>query len=71
MANDQDFIQGIKVFKPSDNAPSFIIANGSIDLDQFTEWAKSQPGNTVKFQIKSAKETGYYYISVDNYQKRS
>jgi hypothetical protein len=69
MANENQFIEGIKVFKPSENAPDFVVANGKIDADVLQQWLSKQSDNSIKFQIKKAKETGYYYIAIDTYTK--
>ena len=54
------------VFKPNDKAPSFIKANLSIKKAELIEWLKSQ-GDTVKLDLKESKDSGKYYLSVNDF----
>ena len=65
MSNVQ-FPSGISAFKPNDKAPSFIKANISIKKAELIEWLKSQ-GDTVKLDLKESKDSGKYYLSVNDF----
>jgi len=65
MSNVQ-FPSGISAFKPNDKAPSFIKANLSIKKAELIEWLKSQ-GDTVKLDLKESKDSGKYYLSVNDF----
>ena len=65
MSNVQ-FPTGISAFKPNDKAPSFIKANISIKKAELIEWLKSQ-GDTIKLDLKESKDSGKYYLSVNDF----
>lgn len=67
MAETVVFIDGLRAFKPNDNAPAFIKANLEIEVDKLTTWLSGQSGK-VKLQLKESKKGGWY-LSVDTYQR--
>ena len=64
---DKVFVNGLRVYKPNDRAPDFVIANIVINRDELIEWLKSN-GDTVKVDIKNGR-TGKYYAEVNTYQR--
>lgn len=65
---DKQFVNGIRVYKPRDNAPDFVIADVTINANELTEFIRSQGGD-FRATIKSGKKG--YYIEVNNYKGAS
>jgi hypothetical protein len=63
---DNNFPDGLRVFKPHEKAPDFVKANIEIEKAKLIEWLKGQP-DTVKLQIKESKKGGYY-AAINDYQ---
>ena len=61
---DIEFVNGLRVFKPSDKAPDFIIANGEIDVE---ELRRSHGDGKFRIVIKESK-AGKYYAAVDKFE---
>jgi hypothetical protein len=38
---DQKFVEGIRVYKPNTGAPSFVIANGTINKTELLSWLEA------------------------------
>jgi len=67
MSDETVFIDGLRVFKPSDKAPDFIILNGEIDMKELREFALSHhEEGKVRFQVKESKG-GKYYAAIDTF----
>ena len=64
--SDIKFIDGLGIFKPNDNAPDFVIANGSIKVEELKAWLAQQTEPTVRIDIKVSKG-GKYYASVNDF----
>ena len=68
MSNETVFIDGLRVFKPSEKAPDFIILNGEIDMKELREFALSHHDEgKVRFQVKESKG-GKYYAALDTFK---
>jgi hypothetical protein len=66
-----DFIDGLYVNKPHDNAPDFIKANLGINVDKFVEWLYAHEVNDKgylikKIDIKESRE-GKFYAQVNDF----
>ena len=71
MANETEFLGGIRFQPKRDNAPSYVLCRGWIDLDELIGWAqtKKQAGESkVNFDIKESREGGKLYGAVDNWK---
>jgi hypothetical protein len=64
---DKIFVSGIKVYKPRDNAPSFVKANLVIDKQALVSFLDEQAGNELRVVLKESQK-GSYYLEVDSYQ---
>lgn len=71
---------GLRAYKPNDNAPAFVKANITIDINQLTEFANENSqlltqGNDgkwrLKLQILEKKDGTGYYAKVDEYKGKS
>ena len=65
--DSKKFVEGLRVFKPSDKAPDFIIANAVMHRKELIGWLQAQDGEQIKVDLKRSKE-GKYYCEVNNYQ---
>ena len=59
------FVDGLRVYMPSDKAPKWIKANIVIDRDQLTAWLAQQPDNQVRASICESKTGGKLYAKLD------
>jgi ribosomal protein S16 len=66
---DIQFIDGLGIFKPNDNAPDFVIANGTIKVEELKAWLAKQTESTVRIDIKASK-AGKYYASVNDFKPK-
>lgn len=66
MSDNIEFVDGLRIYAPRDNAPDYIVANGEIEVGVMESWCK-QRGGKVRIVIKRAK-SGKYYASVDNWK---
>lgn len=67
MANDGNFIDGLIVKEPHQNAPSFVVAKLSIKIDDMIEWLQGQEGDWVNGDIKIS-QNGKWYAAVDDWK---
>ena len=71
MSNETEFLGGIRFQPKRDNAPSYVICRGWLDLAELIAWAqaKQQAGETkVNFDVKESREGGKLYGAVDNWK---
>ena len=68
---DIKFVNGVRVYKPHDNAPEFVKANLQINLKELVEFVR-QNGlkQTFKIDILESKG-GKYYAKLNTYQPDS
>lgn len=65
----KNFVDGLRIYKPREKAPKWIIANCEIEVTLLRNWiAKNQQGEKIKFQIKLG-QSGSYYAELDTYDK--
>ena len=67
--SDIQFIDGLAIFKPNDNAPDFVIANGSIKVEEMKAWLAKQTEPMVRIDIKASR-AGKYYASVNDFKPK-
>ena len=72
MNEEKDFVDGMIVKRPHDNAPDFIKANISIKLDDFKGWigqfVKNNPGDEwINIDIKESQK-GKLYAERNTYK---
>ena len=74
---DTVFVEGIRAFKPHENAPDFVKASLVITPDLLSAWAGNNGQHMtdynghgqVRLQLKESRE-GKYYTSVDTYKPK-
>jgi len=74
MNDEKEFVDGMIVKKPKEQAPDFIKAGISFKLDEFAawvgQWKKNNPGKEwLNIEVKESKG-GKYYAEVDNWEPK-
>ncbi len=64
---EQQFVEGIYFYKPSEKAPDFIKYNITFERDRMIEWLKAQD-EKVRITLKESKG-GNLYAVIDDYKK--
>ena len=67
MANENEFINGLIVKAPNDNAPEYVKAKLSIKREELIAWLQTKGGEWINADIK-VSQTGKWYVSVDNWK---
>jgi hypothetical protein len=67
MSDEIEFIDGLIVKPPHENAPDFVIAKVSIKREELIEWLEARDGEWINADIREAK-SGKYYAAVDNWK---
>ena len=66
---DKQFVNGIRAFKPNDNAPEFVIANLVMNASELKSFLDSQTRDEIKVDLKRSQK-GTYYLEVNNWQRQ-
>jgi hypothetical protein len=66
---------GVRVYKPSDNAPDFIAANVVVDPKVLFQYIKDEKAagedvDKLEFSVKISGKTGGWYVAKDDWRKR-
>jgi hypothetical protein len=64
--SDIEFVNGLTVKQKNENAPEYVLANGSINCEQLREWLQGRDG-WVNWQAKLSKG-GKPYVAVDTWK---
>lgn len=68
---NEKFVEGMRVAKPSEKAPDFIKLNIGVNVADFLYWAnKHSDRGWVNIQIKESKG-GKLYAEIDNYKPQA
>ncbi len=67
MASDNEFINGLIVKAPNDNAPEYVKAKLSIKREELIAWLQTKDSEWVNADIK-VSQTGKWYVAVDNWK---
>ena len=70
MTDEIEFIDGLIIKPPHENAPDFVIAKVSIKREELIGWLESRDGEWINADIREAK-SGKYYAAVDNWKPNS
>ena len=67
---DKKFADGMRVAKPRDNAPDFVIANVSFEVTSFKKYLEDNVNNRgwVNVDILRSKEKGTFYAVTNDYK---
>ncbi|MGP1666333.1 MAG: hypothetical protein ACTS5I_10590 [Rhodanobacter sp.] len=64
MSNDIQFIDGLIVKAPNENAPEYVKAKLSIKREELIAWLQGQSGEWINVEVKESKG-GKWYAAVD------
>ena len=67
MSNDTQFIDGLVVRAPRDNAPDYIKARIWIKRAELIAWLQAQSGDSINADVK-VSQGGKWYAAVDNWK---
>lgn len=67
MSKDNEFINGLIVKAPHDNAPDYVKAKVSIKREELIGWLNTRNDDWINADIK-VSQTGKWYVSVDNWK---
>jgi ribosomal protein S16 len=79
MQNETQFVEGIKVFRPRENAPSFVKLDVVLDKERLMAWLETQEGvdardpltgkdiKIIRANVKESKG-GKLYLDVNNWK---
>jgi hypothetical protein len=65
---EKQFVNGIRAFKPNDNAPEFVIANLEINKSELLAFLNGQP-DKIKVDLKRSQKGGFY-LEVNTWQPK-
>lgn len=65
----KNFVDGLRVYKPREQAPKWVIANCEVEIIKLKNWLlTNQQGEKLRFVIKEG-QSGSYYAELDTYDK--
>lgn len=67
MAQDKEFVNGLSIKAPRDQAPEFVKASGSINKQNMIQWLQSKPDEWINFNVLVGR-SGKWYAEVDNWK---
>ena len=67
MSNENEFINGLIVKAPNDNAPDYVKAKISIKREELIAWLQTKDGEWVNADVK-VSQGGKWYAAVDNWK---
>lgn len=67
MTDNIEFVTGLVIKKPHENAPDFVKCGLSIKRDELIKWLTAKNGLWVNVQIKESRN-GNWYAAVDNWK---
>lgn len=67
MAKDNEFINGLIVKAPHDNAPDYVKAKVSIKREELIGWLNTRNDDWINADIK-VSQTGKWYAAVDDWK---
>ena len=67
--SDIEFVNGLTIKVRSENAPDYVLANGSIKREQLIEWLQGRGEEWINWQAKLSKG-GKPYVAVDNWKPK-
>lgn len=67
MSDEKEFINGLIVKAPNDNAPDYVKAKISIKRADLIAWLQAKDGEWINADVKVSQQ-GKWYASVDNWK---
>ena len=69
MADEIEFVNGLIVKEPHQNAPDFVKCAISIKREELIEWLTNREGDWVNIDVKESKG-GKWYAAVSNFKPK-
>jgi lipopolysaccharide export LptBFGC system permease protein LptF len=66
--SDKEFVDGLIVKKPHDNAPDFVKCSISIKRKELGNWLRKKDDEWINLQVKESGQSGKWYAEVDNWK---
>lgn len=70
MSTEKEFVSGLIVKAPNDNAPEYVKAKLSIRREELIAWLQSRDGEWVNADVK-VSQGGKWYAQVDDWKPNS
>lgn len=67
MSNENEFVDGLIVKAPHENAPEYVKAKLSLKRTELIAWLQSREGDWVNLDVK-VSHNGKWYAAVDNWK---
>jgi hypothetical protein len=67
MSNDTEFVNGLIVKAPNENAPEYVKAKVSIKREELIAWLQSREGEWINADVK-VSQGGKWYVAVDSWK---
>jgi len=68
MAQDKEFVNGLNIKPPRENAPDFVKSSGSINKQRMIEFLNSKQDEWINFNVLESKNGNGWYAEVDNWK---
>ena len=65
---EKEFVDGMRAYKPHQNAPDFVKADIEIDIAELSRWLTGRD-NKVRLSLKEAR-SGNYYLEVNTFKPK-
>lgn len=67
MSSDKEFVNGLIVKAPNDNAPEYVKAKISIKREELIAWLSARDGDWINLDVK-VSQAGKWYAAVDTWK---
>lgn len=67
MSNETEFVNGLIVKAPNENAPEYVKAKISIKREELIGWLTARSGEWINLDVK-VSQSGKWYAAVDNWK---
>ena len=67
MANETEFVNGLIVKAPNENAPEYVKAKVSIKREELIAWLQAREGEWINADVK-VSQGGKWYVAVDSWK---
>ena len=64
---DKEFVEGLRVYRPNDNAPAFVKADVVITRKELGNWLRGQDKDQIRLQLLESKK-GVWYFAVNTFE---
>lgn len=69
MSNENEFVNGLIVKAPNENAPEYVKARISIKREELIAWLQTKSGEWINADLK-VSQSGKWYAAVDNWKPK-